>query len=287
VLYWNRTLLAVNQYPLPPKEWGELFKMSQKMTRKTEAGNIELSTIALGEVSNILHSKDIFIAMLMQAGGSVIKQNLMGAQIAALTNRNTQGTLPAQDALRFFTAFSNPAKSTYTWSKAQPLDRDAFVQGRLAMYVGYASELPLILAQNPNLNFDVAMLPHLPNGNGENLTTYAKVYALSIPLVAQNVYGAEKMLDILTSEQASRILSNSIGLPSPHNRLLATEPKDALKTTFRNSAIMARSWLDPNPEATHNIISKMIEEVSSGQKKMSQAIERANRELQVLLGNSY
>jgi len=284
VLYWNRTLLSVNQYPLPPTQWGELFKMSQKITQKTDANTIEISTIALGETSNVLHAKDIFIALLSQAGGSVVRQAADGSQYSALTERNSRGTLPAQDALRFFTEFSNPAKSTYTWNKARPLDRDAFIQGELAMYIGYASELPLILEQNPNLNFDVAMLPHIAGGTGENLTTFARVYAIAMPKVASNTIGANKILTMFSSESLSKILSKHLGLPSPHNRLLAIEPTDALETTFRNSAIMARSWLDPNPDATYNIISKMINSVSSGEKKMSQAIDRANKELKVLVG---
>ncbi len=287
VLYWNRTLLSINQYPLPPSEWSQLFKMSQKITKKSEAGNIELSAIALGEVSNVLHAKDIFIAMLTQAGGSILRTNNDGLQVATLTSKNSSGTTPAQDALRFFTEFSNPVKSTYTWSKAQPLDRDAFTRGELAMYIGYASELPLILDQNPNLNFDVARLPYLTNGNGENFTTFARVYALAIPVVSSNPHGASYMLDTLTTEVASDIFSNNIGLPSPHKSLLADEPTDSLKTTFRNSALVARSWLDPNPSQTSAIINKMIESVVSGRQRMSQAIERAQQELQVLLGNNY
>lgn len=283
VLYWNRTLLSVNQYPLPPSQWGELFQMSQKITKKNEVGNIEISTIGLGETTNILHSKDIFIAMLKQAGGSLIGQKSDGTQIATLENRNTQGTLPAQDALRFYTEFSNPSKSTYTWNKSLPTDREAFIQGRLAMYIGYASEFSLIEQQNPNLNFDVAPLPHLTNGHGENLTTFAKVYALAIPRVSAHPQDAQILQNIITSQYASKLLSEYIGLPSPHNSLLATEPTNATKTTFRNSAIMARNWLDPNPTATYAIISKMINSVVSGEKRMSQAISRAQKELEVLL----
>jgi ABC-type glycerol-3-phosphate transport system substrate-binding protein len=285
ILYWNRSILTSNKYPLPPTQWGELFKMSQDITRRTESNNIEIATIALGETTNVLHAKDIFIAMLTQAGGSIVQQLPTGEQEATLTKRNATGTLPAQDALRFFTEFSNPTKSTYSWNKSMPIDRDAFIQGELAMYIGYASELPLILKQNPNLNFDIAMLPHIPGGNGENLTTYARVYALAIPRVSSDPESAKAILDIITTESASKILSEKINLPSPHNSLLAIEPSDALKTTFRNSAIMSRSWLDPNPVGTYNIIAKMIDSVTSGEKRMSQAIQRAQKELQVLLDN--
>ncbi len=284
VLYWNRTLLANNQYPLPPKEWGEISKMSQKITRRSEAGNIELSTIALGEFTNIPHAKDIYIAMLMQAGGSVTTIGSDGGQVASLSSRGTKGTSPAQDALRFYTAFADPSKSTYTWSKAQPQACDAFIAGDLAMYVGYASELTLILAQNPNLNFDVAQLPQLPGSDTGRKSTIARVYALAVPKVASNPQGAGTLINALTTQNAASLFEKNIGLPSPRRELLAIEPTDALKTTFRNSAIMAQSWRDPNPQATYNILKKMVESVVSGTERMSNAIERAERELQVLLG---
>ncbi len=283
VLYWNKTLFANNQYTLPPKQWNELFKMSQKITKRSEAGDIELSSIALGEFTNIRNAKDIFITMLMQAGGSVTKLNKDNKQIATLSNKNSKGTSPAQDALRFYTEFSNPAKSTYSWSKAQPFARDAFVSGELAMYLGYASEMSGILAQNPNLNIDITTVPQLSGGVGQRQSTIARVYAIAIPKVAENPKGAGILVNTLTSKESSEIMEKNINLPSPRRDLLALEPDDAVKTTFRNSAIMAQGWRDPDPRATYKIISKMVESVVSGDQKMSQALTRATRELQVLL----
>ena len=219
----------------------------------------------------------------MQAGGNITVTKDDGSQAAALNRKSTNGTLPALDALRFYTEFANPAKSTYSWNKAQESARKAFTSGDLAMYAGYASELPIILKQNPNLNFDVARLPQLSGGATQRISTIAKVYALAIPRVAKNPQGAGMVLTALTSKSASTVLSDNIGLPSPRRDLLAVEPEDPLETIFRNSAIMAQSWRDPNPEDTYKIIAKMVESVVSGAQKMSQAIERANRELQVLL----
>ncbi len=284
VLYWNRTILANNQYSLPPKQWGELFKMSQKITKRTDEGNIILSTIALGEFENIKNAKDIFVAILMQGGGNIVRVDGTGNQVSSLQDRNTRGTSPAQDALRFYTGFADPTKVIYTWSKAQPEARDAFIAEELAMYIGYASELPLILAKNPNLNFDVATLPQQPGNITNRQSTLARIYTLAIPKVAENTQGAGILVGVLTSKYAAELFEKHIGLPSPRRDLLAKEPKDALKTTFRNSAIIARSWLDPNPQETYKIIRKMVEDVVSGVARMSQAISRADRELQVLLG---
>ncbi len=284
VLYWNRSILSANHYAIPPKQWGELFKMSKKITKKDESGNIELATIALGEFTNIEHAKDIYVAILTQLGGAVARLDENGQPVSTLGNRGADGTLPAQDALRFYTTFADPTKSIYTWNKAQKEARDAFVAGDLAMYVGYASELPVILEQNPNLNFDVAPLPQTPIGAKIGNATIARVFTLAIPRIANNVSGAGVMLGALTTKQASELLEKHVGLPSVRRDLLAVEPSDPLKTTFRNSAIIAKSWPDPYPEATYNILKKMVESVTSGKMRMSEAINRAHGELQALLG---
>lgn len=283
VLYWNRTLLANDNYPLPPKTWSEIIKMSQVITKKDDTKNILVSAIALGEFANIAHAKDILLTMFMQAGGRVTTQDADGALQSTLASRSSVGTQPMQDALRFFTEFSNPTRVTYSWNKARPEARDAFVAGDLALYIGYASELPLILAQNPNLNFDVTQIPQTSGGPQERQLTTARVYAYAVPLVAENSYGASILLEALTSATASQLFEQNTGLPSPRRELLAGEPTDAVKTVFRNSTIQAVSWRDPNPKATQQILAKMSNSVVSGTARMSEAIQRAQSELQAVL----
>lgn len=286
VLYWNRILLANHQYVLPPKEWREVIKMSQQITKRDEAKNISIATIALGSFTNIANAKDILLTMFMQAGGAVVATDADGTQHATLTTRNTVGTQPMQDALRFFTEFSNPSKTTYTWNQALPEARDMFIAGDLALYVGYASELQLILEQNPNLSFDVAALPQTNGGDTGRTLTSARVYAYAVPLVAKNANGAGILLDALTSQTAAQLFEQVTGLPSPRRDLLAIEQTDPLKATFRASAIQSASWRDPNPAATYRIFAKMSDSVVDGTARMSEATERAQRELQVLLDDT-
>ncbi|MCD5396682.1 MAG: hypothetical protein LRZ98_00730 [Candidatus Pacebacteria bacterium] len=41
-----------------------------------------------------------------------------------------------------------------------PNSRDVFLSGKLATYFGFSSELRGLRLKNPNLNFDIAMVPN-------------------------------------------------------------------------------------------------------------------------------
>lgn len=288
VLYWNRTLLANEQFVLPPKQWEELFKMAQTITKRDASKNVLVSGVALGEFSNVNYAKNILVTMFMQAGGTVIHTDATGATEATLTARSAEtGTQPMQDALRFYTEFSNPSKSTYSWNRALPNSRDAFIAGDLALYIGYASELDTILVQNPNLNFDVAPLPQTSGGAGERRLTTARVYAYAVPKIAKNVYGASQIIEMFSTPEALESFSRNVGLPSPHRGILSKDSgTDPVVATFRVSAMQAVSWPDPDPDTTNAIFAKMSNNVVDGSMRLSEAVERAQQELSVYLENN-
>jgi hypothetical protein len=57
--------------------------------------------------------------------------------------------------------------------------------------------------------------------------------------------------------------------------------RDEIVTT---SVIAARSWVDPDPEATAEIFRGMIESVTSGAQLVAQAVQRAEQQLGNNLG---
>ena len=61
-----------------------------------------------------------------------------------------------ETALLFYTDFTNPSKTSYSWNAALPQSFDAFTSGELAAYLGYASEYNSIISRNPNLRFKSA-----------------------------------------------------------------------------------------------------------------------------------
>ena len=53
---------------------------------------------------------------------------------------------------------------------------------------------------------------------------------------------------------------------------------------FESQAIIARSWIDPNPEKTDDIFRAMIEAVTSGVARYGEAISKADQQMAQLIG---
>lgn len=281
VLYINRDMLATAGFAKPPTSWNEVFDIAESVTRKSESGNITKSAIALGEYDNVTHAKEILATLIMQAGSPITIRDAEGRVRPALGATAATLQQPTQSALRFYTEFSNPAKSVYSWNRALPSSQVSFADGNVALYVGFASELPLIRARNPNLNFTVAMLPQIQET--ARAVTYARMYALAVPNGSRNPEGARTVALILGGTEASRIMAQARGTPSPRRDVLA-EAKDGTEAVFRDSAIIGHGWLDPDPERSAGIFRGMIEGAISGAARLSEAAQQADRELTNLLG---
>ena len=68
---------------------------------------------------------------------------------------------PGQDAIRFYTDFSNPSKRVYTWNRQLHYSVDACVEGKNAIIFDYAYNVPLIRERAPYLSFDIASMPQI------------------------------------------------------------------------------------------------------------------------------
>lgn len=281
VLFWNRDMLASRGYALPPKYWEELFDMAQKITERNELNSIVKAAVPFGEYRNVSHAKDIVSALILQAGGSITARNNDGKLGPALTARVGETQQASESAIRFFTEFANPSKTYYTWSRALPESRQVFAAGDLALYVGFASEEPLIRRLNPNLNFSVAPLPQV---KGEaRVLTVGRAYGFAIPLASKNPEGALTIAYLLASVKPSSLLSQALGIPSARRDVLSqrAEGNDEL---FNKQAIVSRAWTDPDPQRTDIIFRDMIESITSGQAKLSEAIQRAESSMAQLIG---
>lgn len=280
VLYWNRDLLTTAGFAQPPRYWNEAYTIAEAISEESETGELTRSAIALGEYENVRHAKDIVSTLVMQAGGSVVGTSETGLRSSLGSGSSEQQ--PSVSALRFYTEFSNPAKDVYSWNRAQPDSRTAFANGDLALYVGYASERGAIASQNPNLNFGVAALPQAPGT--ERATTYGRMHALSISRTASNAFGAREAARVLSDSSVSGALAAAYGTPPPRRDLLAAQ-LDGVEEILRTSALIARAWLDPDPQETNAIFRDLIEDVTSGSRRLTEAVNRANDRIANLLRN--
>lgn len=281
VMYWNRTLYTNAGIARPVRYWDEFIDIAPRLSQKNENGTLTRSAVALGEWDNVRHAKAILTSLILGLGNPITTLREDGALRAVLNDRGSLVTPPAESALRFFTEFADPVKTNYSWNRTLPSSRDAFTGGVTATYFGRASELLSIRAANPNLNFDVAAYPQVRDGT---VVVPAELYALALPRGSQNTSGALQVAVLFSSLDIQQALVRTTGLPSIRRDVLSVSPENPYESIFRDAALNAYLWRDPDPSATEAIFRRMVEQTSSGKLRIPEAITSAQAELAALPG---
>jgi len=285
VMYWNRDLFSSAGVVSPPEYWDEFFELSSRITIRSQGSSISQSAVSLGEYRNIPHAKEILSAMFLQAGEPLIVRNVYenDSILEVVFGDNSQGMAinPAESSLRFYTEFANPSKVTYSWNRSLPDSDNMFISGDLGVYFGFASELDSIRRRNPHLNFDTAMLPQIRDN--KNKLTYGTMQGLSILKDSANFTLSFNVASrIATSNYITELVQN-LGIAPARRNLLIDKQDNANKTIFYDSALISKAWLDPDPIETEAIFQEIIEDITSGRRKISAAVAAAQRQLGQLI----
>ncbi len=284
VLYYNRDLLESAGIAQPPATWDDFDKSIPLLARKESDLTLTQMATALGAYKNLAHGKEIVALLFQETGNPIITPDGSGFTVHIGSQGTTTEQAGAAQALQFFMSFSDPLKQIYTWNAGQPLDRDVFIQSNLAYYFGTASELPLIRAQNPNLNFGVALPPQ--GAVGASLTS-GHVYGLGIPNNASDQLLSYTAATLLANADSENALITTVGttlsLMPVRRDVLAEQPaNDPYLGFLFKAALVQKSWLDPNPAESDQIFADMIHQLSSSSLSPYEALGRASAELGAL-----
>lgn len=279
VMYWNRTMHSSAALAYPPRTWEELVAVSvPALTWRTDDNDIQKSTIAFGEYGNVQNGKATLVTLFLQAGSRLVDISNTSFAVDLNASNGKTNIPPADYALRFYTEFSNPSKTTYTWNRALPLDREFFLAENLALYFGFGSEYSGLRDGNSNLSFDVAEVPQSSNSPARQ--TYGTFYAFSIPKSSKNQVGAYEVARTLALGPSADSLARRLDFAPVRRDLIAAGSGSAIGDVVYRSALIARAWLDPNPVVTNAIFGEMVEGVTSGRQKVSESIENASYKIQ-------
>jgi len=281
VMYWNRDLFASAGLSQPPRYWNELLAIAPKIT-SLDRSDVTKSAVALGTWSNVAHAKEILSTLFMQAGDRIVARGADGALVPTLGSVSGGGSADAPSALRFYTDFANPTKTTYSWNRGLPVSTNAFAAGDAAIYFGFVSEYGALAARNPNLRFAVAQVPQVEGSL--SLATFGRMTGLAIPRTARNIEGASIVAEKLVSEEAITLIAQATGLPPVRRDVSFDTSADANAALFAQAALIARGWLDPNPTVTNEVFKTMIESVISGAAEPAGAVSNASQALRQLVG---
>jgi ABC-type glycerol-3-phosphate transport system substrate-binding protein len=283
VMYWNKDMFSTAGIAGAPQYWSDVITQTPTLTKLDGSSNVKQSAVALGAWSNINNAKAVLSALFMQAGDYITTRS--SDRLVATIGSTPPGAQepPGESALRFYTEFSDPSKTTYSWNRSLKSAADAFTGGQLAMYFGFAGEYPTLLARNPNLNIGVALLPQLKGSSLQ--VTYGSILGLAVSRGARNLAGAGAVAQKLTSPTAAGILTSQTGLPPVRRDVATNTSASAAASVFVQSALISRGWTDPDPTATNAIFKTMIDSTVSGQNNPSQAVSEAAQAFGQLLPN--
>lgn len=216
--------------------------------------------------------------LMLQAGSKISFVTDRGLNIDLNATDINTPMPPGDAATNFFANFSNRSSTWYSWNRALPDDQSAFLAEQLALYFGPGSEYDDIETGNPNLSFGVEQVPQ--NGASNLKNTYGTFYGFAIPNRAKNTPGAFEVANSLSTDATALQLVKRYGFAPVHRSLIESAGGDAVATVLFRSSLVAKGWLDPDPEASNSIFSVMIDAISSGRGKVSEAINDATIRLQ-------
>lgn len=280
VVYYNKDLLAGQGYVVPPATWNGLVQALPRFIKKDTRGIITQTGLPMGEHSNVRHFKSILSTLFLQTGNSIIARDVVNGGYRSVLGSGTVSVdeiPPTVQALLFFTNFTNPTNTLYSWTRSLPESLDMFLSGRSAFYIGKASELFTIQSRNPNLNFDVA--PMFQPDDAVRPVTYGSFSSLSITKASTNFSAAYIVAGQLTSQAFIEYLSAAVSLPPAQRSLLLVQQRNPYVQVFFNAALSSFSWIDTNPIGSEAVFRAMIQAVSSGRLNATEAIYEASRDL--------
>ncbi len=279
VMYWNRNAFSSAGLAYAPRTWEELVGVSAPaITRRSNGNDVQKSTIAFGEYSNVRHAKESILMLLLQAGSKLITFEETKFVVDLNVARGKTNLPPADYALGFFMEFSNPSRVTYNWNRALPEDRELFLSESLALYFGFGSEFQGLRRSNANLNLDIMEVPEPANATDK--VTYGSIYAFAIPKSSHNLLGAYETASTIALGDAADVLSRKQDMAPARRDLIAKGSGSAEGDVIYRSALISRSWWDPKPETSDTIFRTMVEDVNAGRLKVSEAIDDASYKLQ-------
>lgn len=257
MMYVNNDILTNSYIVDTPKTWDQLVSLNEQVTKKTPTGEIVQSLIGLGLYNNITHVNDIIALLLLQSGDPITIANQTTGTITTTLLQN------GASVFTFYTGFSNPQSEFYAYNSGQQNDLENFIAGKSAFYLGFASELPAIRQRNPNLNFDIAMIPQVDTIN--NQVTYGNTFGWGISKTSLNVNLSVQLLQIMSDTTfVSNVLNGTWFAPARKDMLAILPLDDTVRTLIYKSAIISRGFWNPDSILLSKNLQENIDGINSG-----------------------
>ncbi|MEA1909690.1 MAG: extracellular solute-binding protein, partial [Patescibacteria group bacterium] len=283
ILYYNIDLFHDADIPrsqIPPKTWSDVVEVTPKLTKFDRNGLLTQSAINMG-VDNewVPRFAEIIAALIYQNGGQMTTSDHTKT-IFDLPVTDDKPYYPGENALEFYTDFANPNSSLYTYSDATytdgskkfPSDIQAFLEGKLAMYVGYAYQIENIRDLKGSFQFDTTLLPQ---SRSEEPATIANYWGETVSRNSDYPQVAWDFINYVSQKSNLRSYVRATGHVGASNELIKRDLNRPYYGPVAKQVEHSKSWYRSNTPEIEDIFADMVNSVLHYRTSAKQAIESA------------
>ena len=275
-LFYNQNLLDQAAVPFAPKTWEELVEMTPKLTRVNERRDILYSAAALGAADNVSHATDILSLLMIQAGSEIVDDQF---------NVTFQRTKAGVESLDFYTQFAKPKSKTYAWNDNFDNSIEEFARGKVAMVLGYASDIQKIRAVSPYFNFKIALMPQPQAASLRK--DYASYWGLAVNKQSKKSEAAWNLISYLSQNEQAGAFQRKTQLPPAKRLLLDQVRNQPLMDIFSRQAYTAVSWPQPDANLIDRIFKRGINDAVSEKEPLDSIVADMANEIDEIFKKSF
>ncbi len=252
----------------------------QLIKQQDSTGYFTRSGIAMGTNANVNRAVDILYLFMLQDGVVPYSSDGTTPTFAQSVVQSGNTLNPGVDALTYYTSFANPSSPNYNWNARSDYSIDAFANGRAAFLISYSYSRATILAEAPNLNFDVAPVPQ-PNLSNPSVN-FANYWGEVVSKQTKSPNTAWDFLKFISSKTELDKFYALSKEPASRTDLIGLQITDPDIGVFANANLTAQDFYRPDQAQMDTIFGQMIDNVILNGLSPSDALNQAQQQAATL-----
>ncbi len=281
IMIFNKKILSENGFAYPPNTWSELPKYQNKLTIYNNENKPVQSAFGIG-ANNVVNRDLTLFTQLFQVGANPAKP-IWGRNVdnsIALGYSNDIGlsgtdyndvTSNLFKILKFQTAFSDPQKTSFTWSETDVTDLQKFISGKSAIYFAKASDIDNIKFENPNLDIGLYFMPQMENSKYQSVA--ADMIGVAVVKSTKDFPYAVNVAQLVADKNFSRNLSYATGMAGARRDVLYGNDGSERAEVVGRSALVSKLIYNNNPISVRGSVYNLYDNILSGRRTLQEAIE--------------
>jgi hypothetical protein len=186
---------------------------------------------------------------------------------------------PGEEALRFYTDFSQRTKETYSWDSRQPNAAEAVAAGRVAMAFLNPSSVARLRHEQPRLPLLMAAVPQLDDSGTP--VAMADYWLYGVAKASHDGQRSWGVLQEMATNEAALAKFAETSKRGPTLRAVATtlqQSDDPEVVALANQSLVARTWYHGySLAAAQRAFSTVLDSLSAGTTNAEDAIGELGR----------